>query len=414
MKCAGVLRSTAKQLGYQVHISPPQVVSGSINPPPSRKYPGLRCYMVLVRAGHREFRGFGPTPAAARKFAESQAFLGLLSEQEERRRLGRERELEGEEKDAAECSTDDDAHEATREVCASMKTDEEEEEEEEEEREEENEGEEEKEKEQSKEEENDELGLRKFANDCLSYFKKHYNHGRRREEGESDFKQWLSPPNTSPQPYTPLRYTSHDPHPPPLPPHFFLLPPLLSPSSPHSSNPPPLPPLSSFPPPLLSPPSSFTYSSNPPPLSPLSSSPPPLPSPPTSLPPRGPLMEHHSTSLYLRPHPQSPHRLRPHPTMLDDLRLLAVHSAPSMPSFHITSTGPSPGRTTFQGRSRDEERWAHCCLQEIEHIVCPLGGLGQAHQKSLKFCPSDGFYTIYSILKSKNDYKFSFGAGGRT
>ena len=77
MKYAALLKGVAKQLGYQVLWSPPQVVNGSINPPPTKRYPGLKCYMVQVRVGPREYSGFGPTAVSARHFAESQAYLDL-------------------------------------------------------------------------------------------------------------------------------------------------------------------------------------------------------------------------------------------------------------------------------------------------------------------------------------------------
>lgn len=87
MKYAALLKSVAKQMGYQVVWSPLEIVSGSVNPPPSTRYPGLKCYMALVRVGSKEYSGFGPTPVAARNFAASQAYLDICFQlQQERNR----------------------------------------------------------------------------------------------------------------------------------------------------------------------------------------------------------------------------------------------------------------------------------------------------------------------------------------
>lgn len=87
MKYAALLKSVAKQMGYQVVWSPLEIVSGSVNPPPSTRYPGLKCYMALVRVGSKEYSGFGPTPVAARNFAASQAYLDVCFQlQQERSR----------------------------------------------------------------------------------------------------------------------------------------------------------------------------------------------------------------------------------------------------------------------------------------------------------------------------------------
>ena len=50
-------------------ISKAVLVDGGLTPPPSRLYPGTKCYMVCVAYGGREYLGFGPTPFIARKAA---------------------------------------------------------------------------------------------------------------------------------------------------------------------------------------------------------------------------------------------------------------------------------------------------------------------------------------------------------
>lgn len=93
MKYTVLLKSLAKKMGYQVIWSPPQIVSGGINPPPSIRYPGVKCYMALVRVGPKEYSGFGPTAVAARNFAASQAYLDVCFQLQEEG--GRERQSVG-------------------------------------------------------------------------------------------------------------------------------------------------------------------------------------------------------------------------------------------------------------------------------------------------------------------------------
>ena len=85
MKYTALLKSAAQQLGYEVKWSPLQLVSGSINPPPTKKYPGLTCYMAQVRVGPYVYNGFGPTRPSARNFAASQAYDDLCYQLREER-----------------------------------------------------------------------------------------------------------------------------------------------------------------------------------------------------------------------------------------------------------------------------------------------------------------------------------------
>ena len=85
MKYTALLKGIAHQLGYEIVWSPPQLVNGSINPPPSLRYPGLTCYMAQVRVGPREFSGFGPTAVSATHIAESKAYVELYFHLREKR-----------------------------------------------------------------------------------------------------------------------------------------------------------------------------------------------------------------------------------------------------------------------------------------------------------------------------------------
>lgn len=76
-KYSSLLRSLSQQLGVDVDYSQPEIVSGSICPPPSRIYPGTVCYMVSVRVDGQTFLGFGPKPLVARQFAEYEAYRAL-------------------------------------------------------------------------------------------------------------------------------------------------------------------------------------------------------------------------------------------------------------------------------------------------------------------------------------------------
>lgn len=53
----------------RVSISKAVLVDGGVSPPPSKLYPGRKCYMVTVSYGGAEHLGFGPTPSIARAAA---------------------------------------------------------------------------------------------------------------------------------------------------------------------------------------------------------------------------------------------------------------------------------------------------------------------------------------------------------
>lgn len=90
MKYAVLLKRLAAQLGEEVQWSAPRLVDGSINPPPSLRYPGLTCYVAQVRVGCKEYSGFGRSPVAARHFVEYKAYMDLYFTVQEKR--ARERE----------------------------------------------------------------------------------------------------------------------------------------------------------------------------------------------------------------------------------------------------------------------------------------------------------------------------------
>ena len=66
-----------KRKGYSCEISGPELVNGSATPPPSRRYPGLVCYMVTIIVNKVEYHGYGPTAALARQFAAFEAYKVL-------------------------------------------------------------------------------------------------------------------------------------------------------------------------------------------------------------------------------------------------------------------------------------------------------------------------------------------------
>lgn len=71
------LRTMAALRKLEVTYSSPIVVTGSMTPPPSSIYPGVRCYMVTVTVDERPFHGFGPTPYIARSAAEFEAYKSV-------------------------------------------------------------------------------------------------------------------------------------------------------------------------------------------------------------------------------------------------------------------------------------------------------------------------------------------------
>ena len=64
------LETIAALQGLKLEYCSPNVVNGSLTPPPSRIYPNTTCYMVTLRIGKKEFHGFGPTNFIARTAAE--------------------------------------------------------------------------------------------------------------------------------------------------------------------------------------------------------------------------------------------------------------------------------------------------------------------------------------------------------
>ena len=55
-----------ERIGLEAHISKAVVVEGGLTPPPSRSFPGTKCYMVTVIVDGCDHFGFGPTPSIAR------------------------------------------------------------------------------------------------------------------------------------------------------------------------------------------------------------------------------------------------------------------------------------------------------------------------------------------------------------
>ena len=66
-----------KRSGYSMEYSKPQLVNGSLSPPPTTCYPGTVCYMVIVTVNNLDFFGFGPSPSLAKHFAEFEAYNSL-------------------------------------------------------------------------------------------------------------------------------------------------------------------------------------------------------------------------------------------------------------------------------------------------------------------------------------------------
>ena len=104
MRYTALLKGLARQLGYDVEWSPPQLVNGSINPPPTKTYPGLTCYMAQVRVGPNNYSGFGPTTTSAKRFAEFQAYSDLCAKLREER--GKERRCADQGREKEKCRAD--------------------------------------------------------------------------------------------------------------------------------------------------------------------------------------------------------------------------------------------------------------------------------------------------------------------
>ena len=91
-----------KRKGYSCVISEPQLVNGSATPPPSRRYPGLVCYMVIITVNKIEYHGYGPTAGLARQFAAFEAYKALAP-------VLRKDVLRSVQDSGVECAQDDDS-----------------------------------------------------------------------------------------------------------------------------------------------------------------------------------------------------------------------------------------------------------------------------------------------------------------
>lgn len=60
-------------------VSRAVLVDGGLSPPPSKIYPGTRCYMVTVAVDNKEHCGFGPSPSIAQRAAILEAYRFLRS-----------------------------------------------------------------------------------------------------------------------------------------------------------------------------------------------------------------------------------------------------------------------------------------------------------------------------------------------
>lgn len=65
------------KVGLEAHISKAVIVEGGLTPPPSKIYPGTKCYMVTVTVDGSYHHGFGPTPIIAKNAALQFACEGL-------------------------------------------------------------------------------------------------------------------------------------------------------------------------------------------------------------------------------------------------------------------------------------------------------------------------------------------------
>lgn len=71
--------SLVKRKSCAVAVSRAVVVDGGLSPPPSKIYPGRKCYMVTVRVDGEERSGFGPSPSIAQHAAILEAYKYLYS-----------------------------------------------------------------------------------------------------------------------------------------------------------------------------------------------------------------------------------------------------------------------------------------------------------------------------------------------
>lgn len=58
-------------------VSRAVLVDGSLSPPPSRIFPGTKCFIVTVTVDNKEHCGFGPTPSIAQRAAVLEAYKFL-------------------------------------------------------------------------------------------------------------------------------------------------------------------------------------------------------------------------------------------------------------------------------------------------------------------------------------------------
>lgn len=66
-----------KSEGLVARTSKAVMVEGGLTPPPSKIYPGTKCYMVTVSVDDSDYHGFGPTPSIAKYAALQYACEGL-------------------------------------------------------------------------------------------------------------------------------------------------------------------------------------------------------------------------------------------------------------------------------------------------------------------------------------------------
>lgn len=75
----GAFWSLVKREGRAVAVTRAVVVDGGLSPPPSKIYPGTKCFMVIVAVDNQEYSGFGPSPSIAQRAAILEAYRSLRS-----------------------------------------------------------------------------------------------------------------------------------------------------------------------------------------------------------------------------------------------------------------------------------------------------------------------------------------------
>lgn len=71
--------SRVRREGHNVTIGRSVLVDGGLSPPPSKIYPGTKCYMVVVAVDRKEYCGFGPAPSIAQRAAILEAYKSMCS-----------------------------------------------------------------------------------------------------------------------------------------------------------------------------------------------------------------------------------------------------------------------------------------------------------------------------------------------